>query len=179
MEGIARYRRRIQAALAVCAVMATVVLSTESAQASGTYSGRAYIYGGGAWAGDWGDEGDLSTGTNTYSNATCLWQTILSADGYLSVGDVDGIYGSKTKAATKLWQAAKGLADVDGVAGKDTFGKADDKLVYFDSPDDTLRFFYDGTYWQPTIIREANGNYGFYDYAGTYRLAGYNYRTCS
>ncbi|WP_460062366.1 peptidoglycan-binding domain-containing protein [Streptomyces sp. YKOK-I1] len=178
MEGIAKHHSRIQAAFAVCAVMATVVLSADPAQASGTYSGRAYIYGGGDWVGDWGDEGDLSTGTNTYSNATCLWQTILSADGYLSVSDVDGIFGSKTKAATKLWQDWKNL-DNDGVAGKNTFDKADDKLEYFDSPDDTLRFYYNGKYWQPTIIREASGNYGFYDAAGTYRLAGYNYRTCS
>jgi peptidoglycan hydrolase-like protein with peptidoglycan-binding domain len=165
--------------LAVLAVTAALALSASPAQASGTYSGRDYLYGGGAWAGDWGDEGELSTNTNTRSNATCLWQTILSADGYLATSDIDGIFGSKTKAATKLWQDAKGLSDDDGIAGKDTFGRADDFLVHFDSPNGTLRFFYNGRYWQPTIIREANGNYGFYDHNETYRLAGYNYRTCS
>lgn len=180
MERIAKYRRRMRGALAVVVTIAALVLSASPAEASGTYSGRAYIYGGGTWVGDWGDEGDLSTGTNTYSNATCLWQKILWADGLLAASDIDGIFGSKTKAQTLYWQEMKELSGLDGIAGKETFGKADNYLSEI-SEDSSGAFTlqYDGIYYNPYFIRNADGNYGFYDGTNTYRLAGYDYRTCS
>ncbi|MFI5673090.1 peptidoglycan-binding domain-containing protein [Streptomyces cellulosae] len=182
MEGIAKRHRRIRAGLTVLlAGAATLALSASPALASGTYSGRDYVYGADGFGDDWGDEGVLSTSMNTYSNATCLWQEILWADGYLSVSDIDGAFGAKTKAATKAWQTKKKLPDVDGVAGKDTFGRADDNLRKWDEDSDgTLTLYYDGVYYQPTFVRQANGTYGFYMYDGTedYRLAGYNYRSC-
>ena len=169
VEHIAKYRRRMRGASAVVATVAALVLSALPAEASGTYSGRAHIYGGGTWVGDWGDEGDLSTGTNTYSNATCLWQKILWA-----------VFGSKTKAQTLYWQEMNELSGLDGIAGKETFGKADDYL-YEISEDSSgaFRLRYDGIYYKPYFIRNADGNYGFYDGTNTYRLAGYDYRTCS
>ncbi|MGI5451661.1 peptidoglycan-binding domain-containing protein [Streptomyces sp. CA-249302] len=180
MKRITTYSRRMRGALAVFVTMAALVLSASPAEASGTYSGRAYIYGGGTWVGDWGDEGDLSTSTNTYSNATCLWQKILWADGLLSASDIDGIYGSKTKAQTLYWQEMNELSDLDGIAGKETFGKADDSLYRISQDSDgNITLQYIGIYYKPYFIREADGNYGFYDGTNTYRLAGYNYRTCS
>lgn len=46
-------------------------------------------------------------------------QWLLSLNGY-NVGTVDGIFGSKTLAAVKAYQQAKGLS-VDGVVGKNTW----------------------------------------------------------
>lgn len=46
-------------------------------------------------------------------------QWLLSLNGY-NVGTVDGIFGSKTLAAVKAYQQAKGLT-VDGVVGKNTW----------------------------------------------------------
>ncbi|KQV94031.1 hypothetical protein ASD08_18495 [Streptomyces sp. Root369] len=161
-------------------VVATLVLSTSPALAAGTYSGLAYVYGADQFEDDWGNEGVLSTSTHTESNATCLWQDILWADGYLSASDIDGDFGAKTKAATIAWQTKKKLSDVDGVVGKETFGRADDGLREWDEDNGTLTLYYNGAYYQPTIKRQANGTYGFY-VAGTdeYRLAGYDYRSCS
>ncbi|MFI7503876.1 peptidoglycan-binding protein [Streptomyces sp. NPDC049687] len=183
MEGTAKRRRRIPVTFTLLlAGAATLVLTASPALASGTYSGRAYVYGANGFQDDWGDEGILSTGTNTYSNATCLWQEILWADGFLDVSDIDGAFGPDTKAATKAWQTQKGLSDRDGVAGKETFGKADDGLRYWNESSGDLWVYYLGIYRQPTFIRKADGTYGFYMYDGStdgYRLAGYDYRTCS
>jgi len=89
----------------------------------------ACIHGGGAFTDDLGDEGILSTTTNTPSNAVCVWQEILLADGYLGTADVDGSFGPRTEAATKSRQSSRGLA-ADGSVGKNTFGAADASLTF-------------------------------------------------
>ena len=48
-------------------------------------------------------------------------QWLLNQNGY-DAGKVDGIFGSNTKAALRAYQKARGLS-VDGVAGKNTWGK--------------------------------------------------------
>ena len=48
-------------------------------------------------------------------------QWLLSQNGY-NVGTVDGIFGTKTIAAVKAYQVAKGL-DADGIVGKNTWTK--------------------------------------------------------
>ncbi|WP_165986710.1 peptidoglycan-binding protein [Streptomyces sp. YIM 98790] len=172
--------------LAACAVgaltVATLALSTSPAAASGDYSGRAYVFGAGSFTDDWGDEGLLSTSSHTYSNATCLWQKILWADGYLnSTADIDGIFGAKTRNATVALQRDFGLGD-DGVVGKETFGWADRWLVYESgstTSGSTLKLTYVGLVRNITITRDASGRHGFYDGDGNRRLAGYNYRTCA
>jgi len=180
MERSADYRRPMKGALAVGVSIAALVLTAAPAQANGTYSGRAYIYGGGPTRGDWGDEGDLSTSTNTYSNATCMWQKILWADGLLSASDIDGVFGSKTKAKTLYWQEMNELSSLDGIAGKETWGAADDDLYELSQDSDgNITLEYEGVYHQPKFIRDFDGNYSFKDGTETSRLAGYNYRTCS
>ncbi|MEW2290540.1 peptidoglycan-binding domain-containing protein [Streptomyces sp. NPDC047841] len=44
-----------------------------------------------------------------------------------SASDIDGVFGSQTKDATKAWQS-DWEASPDGVVGKETFGKAGDWL---------------------------------------------------
>ncbi|MGW0706362.1 peptidoglycan-binding domain-containing protein [Streptomyces sp. NPDC002643] len=175
-----------RARLAACAVgaltAATLALSTSPASASGTYSGLAYVYGGGQFEDDWGNEGILSTGTHTRSNATCLWQKILAAHGYLDFpSDIDGIFGTRTEAATKRLQDEWDVG-VDGEVGRETFGRASRENLVQEGgstdPGSTLELRYLGTHFNLDLVRESSGNYGFWDGDGNYRLAGYNYRTC-
>jgi hypothetical protein len=50
------------------------------------------------------------------------WQEFLVSVGY-DIGSLDGIFGSKTDAATRDWQARNGL-ESDGIVGDDSFAKA-------------------------------------------------------
>ena len=101
-----RTRFKPAACIVGAVAAATLALGTTPAAASGTYSGLAYVYGADSYTDDWGNEGILSTGTNTNSNATCLWQKILWADGFLdSAADIDGKFGSyDVKGAADLGQ---------------------------------------------------------------------------
>jgi hypothetical protein len=155
---------------------ATLALSASPASASGTHSGRAYVFGAAVFDDDWGDEGDLSTGTHTSSNATCLWQKILWADGYLASSDIDGIFGGDTKTATQAWQNYWSLPS-DGVVGKNTFARAG--LFLWDGDKNDAVDTYIGQRYKINISRDSEGRYNFYDGDGIKRLAGYDYRTCS
>ncbi|MHA4812904.1 peptidoglycan-binding domain-containing protein [Streptomyces aculeolatus] len=167
--------RRIRYLACTAAAATALVVSASPASASGDYSGRAYVYGAGAFSDDWGDEGVLSTSRHASSNATCLWQKILWADGHLAWNDIDGIFGTKTRNATVAWQQDWGVS-ADGVVGKNTFGAADEWLsdISGNGAVDT----YIGTDGTFNIGRNADGNYIFYDRQGDLRVAGYNYLTC-
>lgn len=169
-------RVRLAACAAGVLTAATLALSVSPASASGTYSGLAYVYGAGTYEDDWGNEGDLSTGTNTSSNATCLWQKILWADGYLASSDIDGVFGEDTKTATRKWQEYWYLPS-DGVVGKNTFQKAGSFL--WDGNNDGAVDTYIGGKHTINVTRDSEGRYNFYDGDGVKRLAGYDYRTCS
>lgn len=172
-----RNRTRLAAGITGVLTAASLALSTSPASASGTYSGLPYVQGAGPFIDDWGDEGILSTGTHAQSNATCLWQRILWADGFLnSTSDIDGIFGPDTKAATQAWQRYHELDD-DGIVGRDTFGSADGGLRDYDS-DGSVDTFH-GYVRNTPMTRNAQGHYHFYDGDGSGRWAGYNYRTCS
>ncbi|WP_406329558.1 peptidoglycan-binding protein [Streptomyces sp. NBC_00203] len=172
--------RMKQVRLGACTVgalaVATLVLSTTPAAASGTYSGRAYVYGASTYTDDWNDEGIVSTGSNTTSNATCLWQKILWADGKLASSGIDGIFGSGTAAATKNWQSDWGLT-ADGSAGQNTWTEAGNWLDDLDS--DGVVDSYVGTSHVISVSRDSDGRYAFYDAGGSKRLAGYDYETCT
>jgi peptidoglycan hydrolase-like protein with peptidoglycan-binding domain len=162
---------------------AILAVSTSPAAASGTYSGLDYVYGSDGWVGDWSNEGVLSVNMHASSNATCMWQAILWADGKLaSLSDVDGVFGNKTYNATRSWQSAERLT-VDGVVGKATFGRAELRRIYRSgsySAGQTVNFIYEGKVNWLSVKRDADGNYQFWDgSAGVWRKAGYNYRTCT
>ena len=179
-----RFKRIKLAASAVgLLTAATLALSTTPASASGNYSGLDYIYGAGTYTDDWGDEGVTDTTHNTSSNATCMWQQILWADGYLtSTAEIDGIFGSRTATATANWQRHfMGAASADGSAGKNTWGNADNRLSYMSGSEASGQFLvvaYNGRYRSFTLARDEDGKYRFGDGTGDWWFAGYNYRTC-
>ncbi|MDL5198909.1 peptidoglycan-binding domain-containing protein [Streptomyces sp. ALI-76-A] len=179
--------KRVQLAAGIVGVLtvATLTLSTSPASASGTYSGRAYIYGAGNWVGDWGDEGILSTSTNASSNATCLWQKILWADlatetngTPFDAADIDGHFGANTKAATKDWQARYDL-EADGSVGKETWAEAGTNLEDHYDPGDTAVDTYRGIWDNLNLTRDSDGRYHFEDGDDNARIAGYDYLTCT
>ncbi|AWW41535.1 peptidoglycan-binding domain-containing protein [Streptomyces cadmiisoli] len=177
--------------LAACTVgaltAAVLAVSATPAAAAGTYSGRAYVYGTGEFDGDWGDEGILQRNTHASSNATCLWQMILWADGELtSKSQVDGVFGDGTYNATRAWQIRENESydaglEVDGSVGKGTFGWAQNWL-HIESGGEgagqTLNLSYNGLWGAFDARRLADGTYEFVDGDGSWRKAGYDYRTC-
>jgi hypothetical protein len=182
-------KARLAAGIVGALTAVTLALSTSPAAASGTYSGRAYVYGAGTWTDDWLDEGILSTSTNTSSNATCLWQKILWADGAIETdgtkfdaGDIDGHFGSNTKDATENWQNTTGLT-ADGVVGKETFGAAirvsSGTNGLFDLTLDGAVDTYIGFDHTISVTRDTDGRYHFYDGDGNARIAGYDYLSCT
>lgn len=161
--------------------LGVLAISTSPAVADGTYSGLAYVHGGGDYTDDWGDEGVVDVNANNASNATCLWQKVLWADGDFSASDIDGHFGSLTKSATKTWQSHYGVS-ADGSAGKNTWTEAGTHLNYvsgYGDPGSTLTLQYVGWSHVFTLVRNTAGTYTFPDGSGTTRDAGYNYLSCS
>jgi peptidoglycan hydrolase-like protein with peptidoglycan-binding domain len=178
-----RGRNRIRNALVATgltvASLGVAVTTAAPAVADGSYTGRSTVWGSGTFSGDWDDEGVNNVSVNRVSNATCLWQMVLHADGYLDISDLDGIFGDRTHAATVRWQQARGLTG-DGSAGRLSWAKAGDRLV--DTGDDTSGYrtgYYRGTRLTPSLGRTPAGVHQFWDTdGGVYRTASYNTRTC-
>ncbi|MFH8254158.1 peptidoglycan-binding protein [Streptomyces roseolus] len=158
------------------AVTAAVLIGASPAAASGDYSGLAFVRGGSGFSDDWNDEGILSTSRHASSNATCLWQKVLWADGHLAWNEIDGAFGDRTRQATIAWQRAY-VGSADGVVGKDTFGKAGQWLK--DTDGNGSVDTYQGSGGRSfAVSRDGDGDYTFYDRNGDKRVAGYNYETC-
>jgi hypothetical protein len=173
------------AVIAACAAAAVVLGATPATAAQSD----GYVRGYGVYDGDWGDEGPMAFGFQEHnnSNAVCLWQKILWAEGAkeqdlstFDQGDIDGDFGPNTDHATRSLQGRWGLT-IDGEVGNATFGRADNNLRYVSGNDDSgevLNLTYRGRDHSFGVRRDANGIYSFYDGTGHRRDAGYNYNTC-
>lgn len=186
MSSLHLIRRALRTA-AVPAVAAAMVFAVATpAAASGSYSGRAYVYGSGTVPDDFDDEGVVSVSTHRSSNVTCLWQTILWANGYLPSSGIDGVFGDQTDAATRKFQLDKGIT-ADGSAGRASWTKAGNRLAQHDNQNGWLFVVYDGVRGSRSaysshdfvLQRSPDGNYRFYPPidGGPY-WAAYNSRTC-
>ncbi|WP_103511950.1 peptidoglycan-binding protein [Streptomyces sp. SM13] len=163
----------------------TVTTATPAA-ASGSYSGRAYVYGSGAVGDDFDDEGVVNVRTHRSSNVACLWQTILWANGYLPSSGIDGVFGDQTDSATRKFQADKGLS-ADGSAGRNSWTKAGDRIAQRDNQNGWRYVVFDGvkgsrsSYSSHDFVlqRSPDGNYRFYppNGGGPY-WSTYNSRSC-
>ncbi|MGW0828293.1 peptidoglycan-binding domain-containing protein [Streptomyces sp. NPDC002845] len=81
---------------------------------------------------DFQDEATLWTGSQYWnSNAVGVLQNILDAEDLLDKTDIDCAYGGVTVSAVKTLQRRLGFtgADVDGVVGRMTWGRIDNRLV--------------------------------------------------
>ncbi|WP_328678476.1 peptidoglycan-binding protein [Streptomyces sp. NBC_00322] len=151
-------RKALATGTALAATVLAAGLLSPTAQASST---QGYVAGSGSVLDDFGDEGTLRRG-GTYANsgATGLWQSILYADGFLSVSDIDCQFGPTTEAATKRWQQTYGLT-ADGVVGPATFGRADVSLYDEGYSGTTLNVKYGGSKRPVYFQRTSQSKYLF------------------
>lgn len=169
--------------LGAVAVTASAGLALGVAAPLATASGPYVVDGSGAAYNDWGDEGTLSVNSRSKSNATRLWQSVLYADGAkwkdtsgdlhtFAQGDIDGIFGWKTRSATMYWQAQEDLEDVDGIVGKETFGQADG---FLDGPYSDGKVTYTGLANEVTFKR-LDGEY-YVRIGSKWKVAAYDWRS--
>jgi hypothetical protein len=173
---------------AVTAFFAVGAMALSATPASAAMS-DGYVRGYDTYVGDWGDEGPMAFGFDEHnnSNAVCLWQKILWAEGARETdnstfdqADIDGDFGPNTDHATRWLQAKWGLT-IDGEVGGGTFGRADDNLRYHSgssSRGQVLNLTYSGRDWGFSVRRDGNGIYSFLDGTATRRNAGYDYNSC-
>lgn len=181
-------RTRLGAAFVAALAAGAMAVSASPASAS---AATGYINGGGTYTDDFGDEGELTSSSYANSNATCLWQQILWAEGAnesngsdFDLSDIDGNFGPNTTYATKKLQATWGLS-ADGQVGANTFGRADTKLRYVSgstASGEYLRLRYDGASHDLDFLRATNGRYiiftdGDRDKGGAV-YASYTYNSC-
>lgn len=181
-------RKRIAAA--VVGVLTVAALGFSAAPASAKMS-DGYVRGYDEYSGDWADEGTLGMhiASNGNSNAVCLWQKVLWAEGAeesngtaFDQSDIDGHFGDNTRHATEdlsnRWLGwLNERPDVDG----ELFGRADNQLEYVSGSDGrgrTLTLRYNGSAHNTTMTRNTEGQYEFYDGNGVKRAAGYDYNSC-
>jgi hypothetical protein len=115
----------------------------ETETASQESVSEGFVAGTGPANDDFGDEGPVDSNNRRRSLAAGLWQAILWADGAIEqdgtafdASDIDCDFGPNTTAATRNWQARHGFSDVDGSAGRQTFGAADAQLKLFPTDGD-------------------------------------------
>ncbi|KUO20336.1 hypothetical protein AQJ91_14965 [Streptomyces dysideae] len=125
---------------------------------------------------DWTDEGVVNVEVHRYSNATCLWQAILWANGHLSKSGIDGVFGDQTDAATRAFQRARGLSP-DGSAGRQSWTAAGGISHTVDTSD-WVNGMYSGWEGAFSVRRSNAGNYQF-NFGNGWQWASYNSRTCS
>ncbi|SCE89151.1 peptidoglycan-binding domain-containing protein [Micromonospora chokoriensis] len=187
LHSVRRVLRRaaVPAVGAALAIGINVTLATPAA-ASGSYTGLAYVHGTGGVSDDFDDEGVVNVGTHRSSNVTCLWQTVLWANGYLPSSGIDGIFGDQTDAATRNFQRDKGLG-ADGSAGRNSWTKAGDKLAQTDNQNGWRYVVYRGAKGSRSsysahefvLQRSPDGNFRFYlPQGGGPYWATYNSRSC-
>lgn len=92
---------------------------------------------------EWRD-GDLTGScTNGWKSGGYVWsvQSILYAEGLLSVSQVDGLWGPVTASAAKTWQSRHGLT-ADGCFGYNSWNKAQHGYHNINVGGETVRFYH-------------------------------------
>ncbi|MFG2440537.1 peptidoglycan-binding protein [Streptomyces sp. NPDC048508] len=165
--------RHLSTCIAVTGFLLFGGLATTPASASAS---AGYVDGAGDETDDLYDEGVLSTTQHARSNATCLWQKLLWANGEFNWSDIDGVFGAKTEAATRSFQRHSQIND-DGIVGNLTFKAAEDGEKGMDIVNESG--YYVGPLVTFKVFRDSSHRYHFYDRTGAERIAGYNYLTCA
>ncbi|MGW0938837.1 peptidoglycan-binding domain-containing protein [Streptomyces sp. NPDC002666] len=185
---------RARLGIAAVAALAAGTLAVGASPAAASAS-SGYVSGADSYYDDFGDEGTLSTSSYSSSNATCLWQIILLAEGAeetdgtaFDLSDIDGHFGPNTREATESLQKSWSLG-VDGKVGPQTFGAADTQWnastgsgeLEFRSTGTTdatkYKLRYHGAKYYFDFYRTASGNYRFL-HKDAWHYASYTSNTC-
>lgn len=165
--------------LALTVAVAALTVGLGGVPATATPGGSGYVDGdGGAATNDWAGEGVVNQSTSARSAAAGLWQAFLFSQGYLgSWADVDCSFGPNTASATRKFQADRGLT-VDGSAGPQSFGAADNALRL--APDGAYDQVLAGTGARTVSYLRVTGNIYAFQYQatkGAWLYASYTNRT--
>ncbi|MDQ0846104.1 peptidoglycan-binding protein [Streptomyces sp. V1I6] len=167
--------RKILAAAAVLSGLATALAVTPAQAAvsknSGAYS-SSFVDGAGALTDDFGEQaGELGNslcygcGNSSNTDIVVLWQSILAAEDFLTLSEIDGQFGPGSRDATKAWQRRYGLT-ADGMVGDATWSKADDRLRWLSSS----RVSYAASY-QSGAVTFHRGDPDIAQDSGAYKVA--------
>lgn len=180
-------RARALAAVMGAAMVTTLGLGASPASAK---ISDGWVRGYDRFSDDWDDEGDIGRLLPApHSNAVCLWQRVLWAEGAYATGfdnerftksHIDGSFGFRTEYTTRDLQRRWGLT-ADGLVGGDTFGRANKHMYQTGGSaarGKTLYLRYEGTEYSFNVTRNTEGKYVFPDGNGDLRQAGYEYLTC-
>ncbi|NEA98768.1 peptidoglycan-binding domain-containing protein [Streptomyces sp. SID13726] len=173
-----RTARRRMAVTAVLGAALGTTLAMVTLPASAAVS-DGYISGTGSFRNDWSDE-TVQAGYFAQSNAACLWQKVLWAEGLLTNSEVDGDFGSKTIARTKTLQSRWHIP-VTGKADKATFNRAGGRLSLVSGSianGKRLVLEYRGAAQEFTVRRNESGRHAFH-LDGSWKTAAYKQRTCN
>ncbi len=171
-------RKAAAPATAVALALGLSAALATPATASGSYTGKPFVYGDSLLTSDWDDEGIVDVRTHRTSDVTCLWQTILYADGYLPASAVDGIFDDQTRVATVNWQRIRGV-NPDGSVDRATFARAGQRISDNGSADGYRNGRYQGTDHSFLVRRPTEGgNWMFLPPGRGFIAAAYNWRTC-
>ncbi|MDT0573989.1 Tat pathway signal protein [Streptomyces sp. DSM 3412] len=180
-------RSRVVAAVMGAAVVTALGLSASPASAK---MSDGWVRGYDRFSDDWDDEGDLGRlEPNSNSNATCLWQRVLWAEGAYATNydneifekdDITGYFGWRTYYSTIYLQKQLG-ADKDGIVGGETMGLANKHMYQTGGSTargKTLYLRYQGKKHSFDLSRNTEGKYVFPDANDDSRQAGYEYLSC-
>ncbi|CAL9300381.1 hypothetical protein SUDANB51_05023 [Streptomyces sp. enrichment culture] len=181
--------KRSRAIAAVMGAAMATSLGLAASPASAAVS-DGWVRGYDRFSDDWDDEGELShLSPWRDSNATCLWQRILWAEGAYAThydnkifekSHIDGYFGWRTHYATMDLQKKLGVS-ADGIVGEKTLSRAN-KHMYrtggSTSSNRTLYLRYEGKKHSFDLSRNTDGKYVFPDRKDDSRQAGYKYHSC-
>lgn len=169
-------KRRWKLGLGILAASLSTLLAVGPAHAayaanSGAYS-TTFVDGGGTLTDDFGDHYEelgnslcYGCGNSSNTDIVVLWQSILAAEDFLDLGDIDGQFGPATRTATIAWQKRYGLT-ADGMVGNGTWSRADDRLVWLSS----ANVVYSGSH-QSGAVSFFRGDSSKNTDSGAYKLA--------
>ncbi|MEU1895296.1 peptidoglycan-binding domain-containing protein [Streptomyces pristinaespiralis] len=182
-------RKRARAVAAVMGAALVTTLGLAASPASAKIS-DGWVRGYDRFSDDWDDEGDLQRlEPYSNSNATCLWQRILWAEGAYAVdydnerftkGDIDGYFGWRTFYSTRDLQRRLAVTQ-DGIVGGTTFGLVNKHMYQTGGSTArgrTLDLRYQGREHSFDLRRNTEGKYVFPDGNDDWRQAGYEYLSC-
>jgi peptidoglycan hydrolase-like protein with peptidoglycan-binding domain len=167
--------RRLLAAATVGAACSLLVVNPAQADHNNDRAyGTTFVDGAGEIRDDFGDHyGEIGLicygcANSWNTDIVVMWQAILWAEELLGSSDIDGMFGPKTRDATKAWQSRFGLT-ADGLVGNATWRAADDRLSWSNYNINNIVSYRAKKHYNSTVTFRR-GNRDIKPFEGAYQL---------